>query len=87
MFTGPRGIKGRSPARQWRQLVGSGVEVAGGRWMRRGRDGRRFVVANKVSGEGGRREPLEPVLEETAGERWLVKLAMEVVSGQWQSQG
>jgi len=55
--------------------------------MRRGRDGRRLVVANKVSGEGGRREPLEPVLEEAAGERWLVKLAMEVVSGRWQSQG
>ena len=61
--------------------------MADGRWMRRGRDGRRLVVANKVSGEGGRREPLEPVLEEAAGERWLVKLAMEVVSGRWQSQG
>ena len=35
--------------------------------MRHGRDGRRLVVANKVSGEGGRREPLEPVLEEAAG--------------------
>jgi len=54
--------------------------------MRHGRDGRRLMVANKVSGEGGRREPLEPVLEEAAGERWLVKLAMEVVSGRWQSQ-
>jgi len=83
VFTGPRGIKGRSPARQWRQLVGGGVEAAGaagagpwrtanGRWMRRGRDGRRLVAASEVSGGGGRREPLEPGLEEVAGERWPV---------------
>ena len=63
--------------------MGGGVEAAGaagaglwrtanGRWMRRGRDGRRLVAASEVSGGGGRREPLEPGLEEVAGERWAV---------------